>query len=496
MKNLFFLAVSIVAIAALTATLASQHWLFSQAYASEQQPEPVSEQEALPVTLSAPWNAFSSSFLLPAEHLSSDERMSFALGSSLFSKIWVSSPSSTTASDGLGPLFNARSCHSCHIRNGRGRPTTTHDSADAAISMILRLSIPAQTQQPTMQAPGQQSVLPEPVYGTQLQDFSVQGIAAEGRIKVRYTELPVSPLAGEKTATISLRTPEYDIKQLSYGPLHPDTRMSARVAPPIIGLGLLEAIPEAVILASEDPDDLDNDGISGRVNRVWDMQRQNLSIGRFGWKAGHPMLQQQNASALHADIGISSPMFPDGSGDCTAAQTHCQMLPNGNSTHLDNAEASAQMLDLFTFYTRNLAVPGRRNVNAPEVIRGEKLFTAIGCQRCHTPAYIINNGSSESPLKQTISPYTDLLLHDMGEGLADNRDEFLATGREWRTAPLWGIGLTKSVSGHTQFLHDGRARNLAEAIIWHGGEADASKKLFMQLSPQNRHALISFLESL
>ncbi len=493
MKRLLFLAVSIVAIAVVTATLASQHWLLSQAYASEQQPGPVSEQVSLPVAK----NAFSSSFSVPSANLSAEERMSFTLGSSLFSKIWVSSPSSTTASDGLGPLFNARSCHSCHIRNGRGRPTTTNDSADAAISMILRLSIPAHTQQQrAMLASGQQSALPEPMYGTQLQGLSVQGIAAEGRIKVRYTELPVSLLAGDKTATISLRMPEYDIKQLSYGPLHPDTGMSARVAPPIIGLGLLEAISEAVILANEDPNDLDNDGISGRVNRVWDMQRQDHSIGRFGWKAGHPTLQQQNASALHADIGISSPMFPSGSGDCTAAQTHCQMLPNGNSTHLDNAEASAQMLDLFTFYTRNLAVPERRNVHTPDVILGEKLFTAIGCQRCHTPAYIIDNGSSKSPVKQTISPYTDLLLHDMGEGLADNRDEFLATGREWRTAPLWGIGLTKSVSGHTQFLHDGRARNLAEAIIWHGGEADASKKLFMQLSPQNRHALISFLESL
>lgn len=422
--------------------------------------------------------------------------MSFTLGSSLFSKIWVSSPSSTTASDGLGPLYNARSCHSCHIRNGRGRPTVTSESTDMAISMILRLSIPAQTQQQhKILASGKQSTLPEPIYGTQLQDFSVQGITAEGRIKVRYTELPVSLTMGDKS-TLSLRAPAYDITELNYGPLHPATQISARVAPQMIGLGLLGSISDAAILANADPDDLDKDGISGRVNRVWDINKQQLSVGRFGWKAGQPTLQQQNASALYADIGISSPMFPSGAGECTVSQASCQTLPNGNSKHLDGAEASAQMLDLLTLYTRNLAVPDRRNANAPTVASGEKLFIAIGCQRCHTPSYVIENASSSSPMQQTIRPYTDLLLHDMGEGLADNRGEFLATGREWRTAPLWGIGLTQAVSGHTQFLHDGRARNLSEAIIWHGGEAESSKQLFMQLSQQNRHALMTFLESL
>lgn len=422
--------------------------------------------------------------------------MPFTLGSSLFSKIWVSSPSSTTASDGLGPLYNARSCLSCHIRNGRGRPTKTDDSTDSAVSLIFRLSIPAQTQQQReILAAGHQSVIPEPMYGTQLQDFAVQGVAAEGRIKVRYTEFPATLPASDKSTAVSLRTPEYDITQLSYGPLHPDTQLSARVAPPMIGLGLLETIPEAVIRANEDPDDLDNDGISGRANLVWDMQKQKLSMGRFGWKAGNPTLQQQNASALHADIGISSPMFPSGSGECTASQVSCQTLPNGNSAHMDNAEVSAQMLDLITLYTHNLAVPDRRNTDVPTVTLGEKLFTAIGCQHCHTPSYIIENAASSSR-EQTIRPYTDLLLHDMGEGLTDNRGEFLATGREWRTAPLWGIGLTKAVSGHTQFLHDGRARNLPEAIIWHGGEAESSKQLFMQLSQPNRHALITFLESL
>ena len=483
----------VTAIVGLTTTLAVHSLLLSQASASEQQTLSAPLTVALPVTK----NAFSSSFSLPSANLSPDERMSFTLGSSLFSKIWVSSPSSTTASDGLGPLYNARSCHSCHVRNGRGRPTKADSSPEAAASMILRLSIPAQSpQQGKILASGQQSVIPDPNYGTQLQSFSVQGIAAEGQIKVRYTELPVSLPAGDKTMTVSLRSPEYDIKQLSYGSLHPDIQMSARVAPAMVGLGLLNALSETAILANEDPDDLDNDGISGRANRVWDINKQQLSMGRFGWKAGNPTLQQQNASALHADIGISSPMFPSGAGECTASQAACQILPNGNSKHLDGAEASAQMVDLITLYTQHLAVPERRNTDMPAVILGEKLFTAIGCQRCHTPRYIIDNGSSSSPLTQTINPYSDLLLHDMGEGLADNREEFLATGREWRTAPLWGIGLTKAVSGHTQFLHDGRARNLSEAIIWHGGEAESSKKLFMQLSQQNRHALITFLESL
>jgi CxxC motif-containing protein (DUF1111 family) len=475
----FYLVLIIIAIAAPTATIATllgfSQAQASQAYASEPQPE----------------HAFSS----PSANLTEEERIAFTLGRSLFKKIWVSSPSSTTASDGLGPLYNARSCLRCHIRNGRGHPIETNNPKNPAGSIIMRLSIPAQTpQQQAMLAAGKIGVIPEPIYGTQLQDLSVQGLPAEGRINVRYQEIAVS--FPHDTATVSLRKPEYRVEQLKYGPLHAETQLSLRVAPPMIGLGLLAAINEADILANEDPDDLNHDGISGRTNHVWDIEQQQSVIGRFGWKAGNPTLKQQNNAALHADMGISSPMFPKGAGECTLQQIRCQAMPNGNSAHLDNAEASVQIVDWIEFYTRNLAVPAQRNTTAEAVINGEKLFTQIGCQQCHTPRYVTTGDAPAAQANQTIWPYTDLLLHDMGEGLADHRPEFVATGREWRTPPLWGIGLTQAVSRHTQFLHDGRALNLLEAILWHGGEAEASKKHFMQLTPSNRHNLITFLESL
>ena len=494
MKKPFFILVLIGAIAAFTATIASGPSLFPKAYAAA----PLSTDQN---TSNSQPSVSKHIFSLPQANLTQEERLSFVLGKSLFEKIWVSSPSSTTASDGLGPLYNARSCQSCHIRNGRGRPTSTHKPGKMAASMMIRLSIPAQTEQHKADlAAGLIGVVPEPTYGTQLQDFSVQGLLGEGKATIRYDEIPVTLSTGASSSTeqsvISLRAPKYAIEQLNYGPLPRDIQMSPRIAPQMIGLGLLAAISEADILAKEDPNDIDGDGISGQANRVWNVQQQQTSLGRFGWKAGNPTLLQQNNAALHSDIGISSPMFPLGAGECTAQQADCQSFPNGNSPHLDNAEASAQMVALIEFYTRNLAVPTRRDSHTPAVLNGQKTFEQIGCQSCHTPRYETPSNAPAAQANQIIWPYTDLLLHDMGEGLADHRPEFQASGREWRTPPLWGVGLTKAVSQHTQFLHDGRARNLYEAILWHGGEAQTSKVSFMQLPPQDRNNLITFLESL
>ncbi|WP_051221465.1 di-heme oxidoredictase family protein [Neptunomonas japonica] len=494
MKKSFFILVLIGAVAAFTAVTASNLSLFSKAYAAAPLPSTQNASSSQPAVSKH-------IFSLPQANLTQEERLSFVLGKSLFEKIWVSSPSSTTASDGLGPLYNARSCLSCHIRNGRGQPTNTKNPDHMAASMMMRISIPAQTEQHKADlAAGLIGVVPEPTYGTQLQDSSVQGLLAEGKATIRYNEIPIklsteAPSPTEKSA-ISLRAPEYTIEQLNYGPLPNNIQMSPRIAPPMIGLGLLAAISETDILAKEDPNDIDGDGISGRANRVWDIQQQQTTLGRFGWKAGNPTLLQQNNAALHSDIGISSPMFPSGAGECTAQQTDCQSFTNGNSAHLDNAEASAQMVSLIEFYTRNLAVPKRRNSHTPAVLNGQATFTQIGCQRCHTPRYETPSDVPAAQANQVIWPYTDLLLHDMGEGLADHRPEFQASGREWRTPPLWGVGLTKAVSRHTQFLHDGRARNLYEAILWHGGEAQASKASFMQLPLQDRNNLITFLESL
>lgn len=429
----------------------------------------------------------------PSANISFDKRLDFRLGDSVFRKLWVSSPSSTTASDGLGPLYNARACQQCHIRDGRGH--TPEGPEDNAISMFLRLSIPPQnSHQQQLLEQGRVGTIPEPTYGNQLQDFAVTGLAAEGQMQIQWQEQTVTLADG---TAVSLRRPEYSITDLNYGPLHPQTLLSPRIAPPMTGLGLLEAISDADILKHADPDDNDGDGISGRPNRVWDSQMQQVVLGRFGWKAGNPTLLQQNSGAFNGDIGISTILKTDPYGDCTEQQANCRQMPNGNTPAQDHLEASHAMSDLLLFYVRNLAVPARREMNNPDVLAGKKLFYTIGCHRCHTPKYrTANRPDLPEQSNQLIWPYTDLLLHDMGEGLADNRPEFAATGREWRTPPLWGIGLTQTVSGHTQFLHDGRARTLLEAILWHGGEAEQSRHQVINMSSTERAQLLRFLESL
>jgi CxxC motif-containing protein (DUF1111 family) len=273
--------------------------------------------------------------------------------------------------------------------------------------------------------------------------------------------------------------------------------LSPRVTQQMIGLGLLEAIPAADIIAQEDPNDADGDGISGRAQFVWSEEFNRIMLGRFGHKAGKPTVREQSAAAFSGDIGISTPIFDAPSGDCTAAQVDCINAPNGTSGGIETAEIGTEGLELVTFYARNLAVPERRNVGDPEVLRGKEVFYQSGCTSCHTPKYVTDRLDDQPEQSfQLIWPYTDLLLHDMGEGLADNRPEGRANGREWRTAPLWGIGMTQTVSGHTYFLHDGRARSLLEAVLWHGGEAQAARDNVVAISAEDRAALISYLESL
>ncbi|WP_409522969.1 di-heme oxidoredictase family protein [Nitrincola sp. MINF-07-Sa-05] len=426
-----------------------------------------------------------------SELLPDAERMNFVLGESIFGKLWVSSPSSTTASDGLGPLFNARSCLSCHVRNGRG---VVDPDDPNQVSLLLKLSIPPGTPEQVKQLASESvGFIPEPIYGAQLQTLSVQGLPAEGRLQVSYESRVVEFPDGER---VELRAQSYSVEALSYGPMHPDALFSPRIAPAMIGLGLLEAVSDEDILSLEDPDDSNGDGIRGRANRVWDIARGETRIGRFGWKASHPNVSQQNLAAFHEDIGISTWMFPDGFGACTEQQVDCRQMPDGNSEHMDGVEASNEMIRVLETYTRHLAVPARRNAAQQEVIDGRRLFYEAGCHSCHRPSFITSIDAPEGLAAVEIWPYTDLLLHDMGEGLADHRPEFEANGRDWRTPPLWGIGLTQEVSGQTGFLHDGRARNLTEAILWHGGEAEASRQHFMQMDKSQRAQLLMFIESL
>lgn len=426
-------------------------------------------------------NAFS----LPSANLPPTRRLDFSVGNSFFRNPWVIAPSTTTARDGLGPLFNTNACQNCHIKDGRGHPPAP--DALNAVSMLVRLSIP---DDPALARLIERTgVVPEPVYGSQLQDMAIPGVVPEGRVRVDYEPLQVHFKDGTQ---VELRKPRLRVTDLGYGPMHPDTRYSARVAPPMIGLGLLEAIPEEAILANARP--TRENPIAGRPNWVWDDARQKTVLGRFGWKAGQPSLNQQNVHAFSGDMGLTTSLRPF--DDCTDAQTACKQAPNGNGPD-GEPEVSDNILRLVLFYTRNLAVPARRDVDSPQVLAGKNLFFQAGCQSCHTPSFTTAANAAEPELaNQLIRPYSDLLLHDMGEGLADQRTEFKASGRDWRTAPLWGIGLTETVSGHTQFLHDGRARNLMEAVLWHGGEAEGAKQQVLAFNAQQRAALLAFLNSL
>lgn len=434
----------------------------------------------------------SSAFSHPSANMRFERQLDFKVGDGIFRKLWVSAPSSTVSSDGLGPLYNARSCQSCHLKDGRGRPPA---AGEEAVSMFLRLSVPPQdAAQRQLLETLQGSSIPEPTYGLQLQNFSVQGLHAEGRMEIHYNDLPVRLADGE---LIVLRKPSYRIADLNYGPLHPQAMLSPRVTPPMIGLGLLEMIPEAEIMKQADPEDLNGDGIAGRANAVWSAEHNRVMLGRFGWKAGMATVADQTASAFAGDLGLSSYLAPTAShGECTSAQPACLAAPTGDDPD-EKVEVPRKMFDLVVFYARNLAVPARRNADHPAVGRGERLFADAGCGNCHRPHFVTGADSAKPEQSgQEIWPYTDLLLHDLGEGLADGRPEGLANGRQWRTPPLWGIGLTEVVSGHNLLLHDGRARGVLEAILWHGGESEPAKRKVMQMTRQERDDLLSFINSL
>ncbi|MER8979682.1 MULTISPECIES: di-heme oxidoredictase family protein [unclassified Mesorhizobium] len=432
------------------------------------------------------------SFSQSSANITFEEEGDFKLGNALFRKNWVSSPSSTQASDGLGPLFNERACQNCHLKDGRGRPP----QGDAGTtSMFLRLARDASSaQEREALADHEVPNFPDPVYGRQLQELAVPGLPGEGRMHIDYQERKVELTDG---TVISLRKPSYSVDGLGYGPLDPRTTLSPRLTPPMIGLGLIEQIAPADILAHADPDDRDGDGISGRPNIVRDGLSGELTLGRFGWKAQTASIRQQAADAFAGDIGISTPEEPKHWGDCTAAEAKCLAMPNGVQQRLGPVEAPPPVMDLVTFYSQNLAVPARRDLDAPQVLKGKKVFYEMGCIACHTSKFVTRRDTpNKAQAFQLIWPYSDFLLHDMGPDLADGQAVGDATGNEWRTPPLWGIGLTETVNGNSFFLHDGRARSLTEAILWHGGEAQKARDRFAAANAADRNALLKFLESL
>tara|TARA_R110002096_G_scaffold139504_9_gene293864 strand:+ start:401 stop:1810 length:1410 start_codon:yes stop_codon:yes gene_type:complete len=426
-------------------------------------------------------NAFS----LPLANISRENRRAHVVGNSFFNKNWVVAPASPAARDGLGPLFNAHSCSGCHVRDGRGSLPRENGSS----GLLFRLSVPGEKVQKgnvTVHSPP----VPHPIYGGQLGVLAIPGAQPEGTVSINYQEIEGKFADG---STYTLRSPVYQlIPSKSYSAPETDLMISPRLAPPVHGLGLLEAVAESEILAHSDPDDEDGDGISGRPNRAWNAERKQYELGRFGWKANQTDLRQQTASAFLSDIGITSRIHPR--EDLTDSQfEQLDKLLLG-----EYPELSDQILDRVVRYQQTLAPPARRNWEDPIVVKGKALFESAQCSACHLPTMKTAPDYSEVPelANQTIRPYTDLLLHDMGEALSDHCPDFEARGHEWRTPPLWGIGLTEAVNGNTFFLHDGRARSLEEAILWHGGEAEASAYFYRGLPKADRDALLAFLNSL
>ncbi|XXF75851.1 di-heme oxidoredictase family protein [Myxococcaceae bacterium GXIMD 01537] len=404
----------------------------------------------------------SRAFMQPAPNLTAEQEDLHRAGDAAFAAHFVPTPA--PVNPGLGPLFNNDSCNNCHLRNGRGMAVMGH--GPQGTQLLVRVSIPDGTPDHPL------GHVPVPGLGTQIADHANYGVAPEADLALEWDETEARYPDG---TAYRLRSPRVRITPRDGSALPARMRMSLRLPPPIVGLGLLEAVPESTLRQLADPDDRDRDGLSGRVNEVWDVEARAIAVGRFGWKANSPSLVQQSAEAYFNDMGITNPLFPEADG----------------TTDIPRAT-----LEDAVFYARSLGVPARAALDDLRVKRGEELFTAVGCQGCHRDTLETGAHPVAELSHQRIHPYTDLLLHDLGPGLADGRPDGRATGSEWRTAPLWGVGLTPTVTPYAGYLHDGRARTLEEAILWHGGEADPARERFRALSASDREAMLLFLGSL
>lgn len=418
------------------------------------------------------------SFALPAPFLSGARLERFFAGQRLFNIAFVAAPSTIVETQGLGPTFNRPSCAACHAGDGRGAPPKGPD--DALNQMVVRLALVER--QPMLR------FAPHPRYGDQLNERAIEGVPPEGRVEIDWTEQSGAYADGAK---FSLRKPRLVLKDLDFGVLEPGVHLSPRVAPQIVGMGLLEAIAEADILAHAET--TQRDRVQGLPARVYDAATDRLVLHRFGWRAERRDVRGQIAAALIGDMGITTSVHP--AQNCPPIQRACRAAAAGPQPELSDAQ-----LDTLTFYVSTLAVPTRRDAEAPETLRGERIFFALGCDACHRARWTTGAHPTIPELGgQTIHPFTDLLLHDLGPGLADETvggQPAHPFARHWRTAPLWGLGLVEAVNGHLFLLHDGRARGFAEAILWHGGDALAARERFRALPRADRDALVAFLRSL
>jgi len=400
-------------------------------------------------------------FATPAPAVPGLAALDARAGGALFDRLWVAASASTRAADGLGPLYNARACAACHVGHGRAHPP--QGDGAAPVGLVVRLAGP--------------DGVPDPVLGHQVQPLATGGLPGEARVAIQWSQHEVDLPDGTRVA---LRRPEVALSELPWGPPDPGTRTGLRAAPPLVGLGLIAAI---------DPADLTDPAAPGRARMVVPLAGGDPVPGRFGRRAGAASLTDATALALAFDMGLSTPLLPAPWGDCTESQAACRAAPHGDGDARVH-EVAQTGLDLIVAHLAGLAVPGAPGA---EVARGEALFHAAGCAACHRPAFTIAtpNGPRE------IRPYSDFRLHDLGPGLAEAAPEAGVAPGEWRTAPLWGLGHTAAVGqGRASYLHDGRARTLLEAILWHGGAAGAARDRVAAMATADRAALIAFLESL
>jgi len=419
--------------------------------------------------------------------LDDDSLDQFSLGRSFFTIPWVEAPSATTARDGLGPLFNANSCASCHKNNGGGA-ASTQGGKSLSRSIVIKLGqkVDALSNQINLNA----GFKPDPVYGGQLAINGTSDVPFEGQVTVTIDNRVFTYPDGRQ---VTLMKPLFSVSQLNYGPLSEATTLQPRRSPSLIGMGLIDAIPDAQLIQRQDESDQNNDGISGRASWVLSVEEKRLKLGRFGWKASTTSVTEQVANAAHNDMGLTSPLFPN--ENCTATQTACNRAYKSRGFDIPE-----QRLKAVSFYLKNLRVPVSQSAAQRE---GQQLFLSTGCQACHQTAYTTDKGVE-------VNPYSDFLLHDMGDELADGSgitgsgligsgltgNDRQVQGAEWRTAPLWGLGLAKTLNSQAGYLHDGRATTVEQAILWHDGEGLNAKNHFTQLTKKERDLLLSFLDAL
>ena len=423
-------------------------------------------------------------FMKQIGELNDEEQDKFILGKSFFTIPWVEAPSATTARDGLGPLFNSNTCVNCHPKNAIGSIYNKNNSISR--NYVTRLSIPSNGSFKHEKMLKYSGFIEEPIYGEQISINGVPGVTYEAKPVITYKNITVTYPDG---VSVILKKPlqgvEHQLKDLQYGKTHPHLSITNRLAPALVGLGLLEQLTDKQILENEDIDDTNNDGISGKANIVFSAKHKDFRVGKYTKKASAPSVIHQSAAAAFNDMSLTNPFFHN--ENCTDSQAECLKAPKGDEVGGKKVfDLPMQRLDAIAFYLKNLKIP-KSQITQND---GESLFTEIGCVKCHTPSFTLSNGYK-------IKPFSDLLLHDMGKELSDGRVEFKAGVNEWRTAPLWGIGKYKLATGkNSELLHDGRAKTIEQAILWHGGEAQNTKNRFMSLSKNQRVSILKYIKEL